>query len=359
MVPLVVVTVRPVTTTATSTTLCMRSNKIKNNNDATVTNRRDEGANDNDIDDIIFIATIECSASNKKNGASLTWEEEEETPLQHSFNKERLSSPFSLAVDPLSEIAASPPPPTVPLKNDAIFKVPNDIQVLRSFLLLGLVAAATVGLVTFYNTLLMELEWMQAWRYTWPCVGLIFMYEGYQSLAAPRQQQQGQQVPNNNYSGINYNYSNFDNSDTADSSRSIFSLPTDLVRDTVALQEGAPAGSSSRPPPVWFRIVAILAGASLVIGGAADAFLPVYVTGPEFLTAAGLAPDAAAFLATFQAFALVRRVVGFNNNQNQANLAIVCVAHILLLSQLLVLGAGSFYDTSTLIMERVDATFGI
>lgn len=41
------------------------------------------------------------------------------------------------------------------------------------------------------------------------------------------------------------------------------------------------------------RWTAAVLGFGLVVGGAADAFLPVYVTGPNVLTAAGMAPDAA------------------------------------------------------------------
>jgi len=59
--------------------------------------------------------------------------------------------------------------------------------------------------------------------------------------------------------------------------------------------------------PEWARrlarTLAVLAGGGLVVGGACDAFLPVYVTGPNLFTSAGLAPDSAAFLLLYTAAA--------------------------------------------------------
>jgi hypothetical protein len=216
-----------------------------------------------------------------------------------------------------SPLTASPPTPTESL-NVLLGQANNKL------VNIALLGVATLGMAAYWNSMFLDFEWMQAWRYTWPCVGLLFMYEGGSSLV----QDFGLVSPPQKTSlGV---HKQVDNEISV----------TELASETISLQ-------SDRP--VWLRVVAILAGASLVIGGAADAFLPVYVTGPEFLTKAGLAPDAAALLASYQAVVLMGRVW----SDSKINLTI-CGAHVLLLSQLLVLGAGSFDDVATLFTENLN-----
>jgi hypothetical protein len=195
----------------------------------------------------------------------------------------------------------------------------------------AILGVATFGMTTIWNDLLVDFEWMQAWRYTWPCVGFLFVYEGYNGLA----EEFGLGgSPTSKIASRTF----YDNRGNDDDEISL----AQLASETVSLRADR---------PVWLRAVAILAGASLVIGGAADAFLPVYVTGPNLFTRAGLAPDAAAFLASYQAIVLMGRVVWSNSKVNLT----IGAAHVLLLSQLLVLGAGSFEDAATLIAETVSA----
>jgi hypothetical protein len=219
-----------------------------------------------------------------------------------------------------SPLMARPPATTeslnVPLEqaNDKLVAVVN----------IAFLGVATLGMAANWNNMFVDFEWMQAWRYTWPCVGLLFVYEGCSSLV----QEFGLVSPPQITSlGVKKQ---------VDNEISV----TELASETISLQ-------SDRP--VWLRAIAILAGASLVIGGAADAFLPVYVTGPNLLTRAGLAPDAAALLASYQAVVLMGRVW----SNSKINLTI-CGAQVLLLSQLLVLGAGSFEDAATLVMENLN-----
>lgn len=249
----------------------------------------------------------------------------------------------------------------------------DDPPVLLRCLLLGV---ATTGLAACWNALLVEFEWMQSWRYTWPCLGLIFSYEGYNSLASefippPMLLPQGQSAPTfdpplplrQSRKTSNDDDEGMDDYLQAPDKGSInwglddhIVASTNLVSETVSTTGLASAAIALRPldrPPAWLRAAATLAGLGLAIGGAADALLPVYVTGPNFVTSAGLAPDAAAFLACCQATALVQRVrvsardAGYAIDGVRGDDLALSATQVLLISQLLVLGAGSFDEVAT------------
>jgi hypothetical protein len=200
---------------------------------------------------------------------------------------------------------------------------------LLSYALTLLAAAALFELA---NHALVEWEWMQAWRYTWPGVGAIYVYEGLRP-SIQRWQRRQQQHAQQQYTTTQANHT--------------IGPPT-LVTRVLTMDEKEP----------WLQVMAALAGAGLLVGGAADAFLPVYVTGPEFLTAAGLAPDTAAFLAGLQCVTLWQHVQQSQQTRQPLQLQQsvlsprTTAAHALLLAQLAVLGAGAVHD----VLAQVSST---
>jgi hypothetical protein len=203
------------------------------------------------------------------------------------------------------------------------------LDTLLSYALTLLAAAALVGLA---NHALVQWEWIQVWRYTWPGVGGIYVYEGLRPSVRRWQQHYHQHVQQQ-YATTEANHT--------------IGPPT-LVTRVLAMDEKDP----------WLQVMAALAGAGLLVGGAADAFLPVYVTGPEFLTAAGLAPDTAALLAGLQCVTLLEHVQQSQQTrqQLQPQQAVpsprTTAAHALLLAQLAVLGAGAVHD----VLAQVSST---
>ena len=101
-------------------------------------------------------------------------------------------------------------------------------------LLLGSTALA-VGM----GELLLRFEWFQDWRYSWPLVGCLYIYDGF----------------NDNQ----------------------FLL-------------------SSLKGKGWSKLTSIVCGVGLLIGGAYDAFMPVWMTGPNLVTNAGIHQDSAVVL---------------------------------------------------------------
>ena len=144
-----------------------------------------------------------------------------------------------------------------------------------------LVVASAFGLYELSNSLLIDSEIMQAWRYSWPMIGLVFSLEGIRALTSSE--------------------------------------------DANGIEVTSLRGRSS-----WVQTLAVFAGLGLVVGGAADALLPVYVTGPNLVTAAGLAPDCALILILVQLTCLAEKRTSFE-----------LVMRSVALAQLGVLAAGS------------------
>jgi len=274
-------------------------------------------------DDAAFAAMEEDASEERwKDSALPIWEEEEDGLLGSS-------SPPLLTAFPISAIAIADASDATEVRDSQDHKdvLAMPTMLTRSFLLVVL-GTTIFGMMTCWNTLLANYEWMQNWRYTWPCVGLLFLYEGYASLAVEFDLPMMRNNSDEYADGI---------------------ITSSFATDAISLRHDSLGNTSS----VWSRAIVMLAGASLALGGAADAFLPVYVTGPNFLTNAGLAPDAAAFLACHQALVLARRVVPSVEEEDEREDFVVWAAQAVLLSQLLVLGFGSFDEVVTHIVEFV------
>jgi len=118
---------------------------------------------------------------------------------------------------------------------------------------------AVIALSGILGNLLSDYEWIQTLRYFWPL-----------SLGV--------------YYGMLWNH--YNESDDFESKASYEEFGP-----------GAARSSASNKHPL-LQLGYIVGGLGLFVGGLADALLPVYITGPNLLTNAGLAPDCAILLLT-------------------------------------------------------------
>ena len=165
----------------------------------------------------------------------------------------------------------------------------NAPQWTTSLAILGSVVGGTFLLTSVFSDLLSASEWFRAWRYVWPLVGFIYLTDG--------------------LSGGQY----------------------------LRLFENR-----------WQNLFNAVLGAGLVVGGAFDAFMPVWMLGPNVLTSAGLEPDAAAGLFLLSAFQTVKKEINdigdipFEDVRVKDLFSVL--PRILLLAQLYKLGEGSFEE---------------
>jgi len=123
------------------------------------------------------------------------------------------------------------------------------------------VALATVALVGFLGDLLSDYEFVQNLRYFWPL-----------SLGV--------------YYGLLLNQANPQDSSLRTARRKEFGLTTAF----------SPTATKDDPASLLLQIGYVFGGFGLFVGGLADAVLPVWMTGPNWITNAGLAPDCAILL---------------------------------------------------------------
>lgn len=158
---------------------------------------------------------------------------------------------------------------------------------------------ATAGCASLLTQGLMQWEWFQTLRYAWPfALGGLFL------LLGVRQEWRQSDAKSSCY-------------EDEKSMLSIFQIV-----------------SGDDEESRWLPWSVSAAGTALILGGAADAWLPVYVTGPNLVTAAGLGPDAAAYLlgVTLWRASTTKRTEK------------VDLSTIVLMAQLYILGAGSLDD---------------
>jgi hypothetical protein len=140
-----------------------------------------------------------------------------------------------------------------------------------------IVALGTFAVTTGIESLLVDNEWLQAWRYFWPLVGTFYMADGLWL-----------------------------------SDKGV--LPFDF---TIKAK----------------RFAAVVLGFGLVVGGAYDAFMPVWDTGPNVITQAGIGQDSALALALLSITSLSK----YDKTQDETT----TLMQILLLGQLGALADGS------------------
>jgi len=182
----------------------------------------------------------------------------------------------------------------------------SDIVLLASYS--SSVALLSMGL----QSVLLQFEWAQDWRYFWPLIGILYIWDGLGVLSGDK------------------------------GSRDLPKLSQSM---------NSPSSSVLLPglPPLWSGWLGTLSGVGLLIGGASDAFLPVWMTGPNLISSAGVSQDSAAFLLILTVISTVRHsgsdlILDPTLRSTRPNLfgEWTFWANSLLMAQLYVLGAGTF-----------------
>jgi len=136
--------------------------------------------------------------------------------------------------------------------------LPEPIQAIIVLAIFAALGLSSVAFSSFLDDITLKYEWVQSWRYTWPLLGVIY-------TAA----------------GVTH-----------------FTLESEYIN--IYPQKGAWGfwylPGSPKFHVQWTGIAEILGGLGLVIGGAYDAFMPVWGECPNVLTSAGIGSDAAAGL---------------------------------------------------------------
>ena len=125
-------------------------------------------------------------------------------------------------------------------------------------IVLGIFAAlgvSSVAFSSFLDTITLNFEWVQSWRYSWPLLGLVYAAAGVTHFTLQEQ---------------------YENIYPSKGSWGIWYLP------------GSPEFHVK-----WTGVAEILGGVGLLIGGAYDSFMPVSNDIPNVFTSAGIGSDAA------------------------------------------------------------------
>jgi len=140
---------------------------------------------------------------------------------------------------------------------------------IKTFIKCASMGTAVICLSEKLQDMLLKYEWMQQWRYSWCLIGLLYIFEGGSYFAR-------------------YGIGKYTAEDSDCIQPPSQQPPSSLL----------PSGMFLLPRNIspMLRLATMIAGMATIVGGAADAFLPVYVTGPNLFTSAGMEPDAAAFL---------------------------------------------------------------
>lgn len=198
----------------------------------------------------------------------------------------------------------------------------------------GILSISSFYLSNQWQDLLQRYEWFQSYRYFWCLIGVFYIIDSVLSLGASTSLSRSTEI--------------------IDDGKSVVS--EDSLGETIQFYLGN--------IPNRLKVLTGFAGISLVIGGAADAFLPVYVTGPNLITAAGLAPDSAAFLMTISLALFtketIRELSAWNENRGVLTTTKDVLMNdvktgrftgtVLLLSQLYILGCGTFDEIASNMM---------
>jgi hypothetical protein len=168
-----------------------------------------------------------------------------------------------------------------------------------ALLLFGTVVASNLLGALLYNS-----NAVQEWRYWWPLTGVVYVAQAYQNLSEK------------DFGG-----------------KSVPLLPFPIIS-------------------VWANILAGLCGIGLVVGGAYDAFMPVWMMGPNVVTEAGIGQDSAVALMLLTAYSVLNCTTSARSfKDTDSGIHSWCSPHfpnsaqllaqIALLSQLYILGDGS------------------
>lgn len=203
--------------------------------------------------------------------------------------------------------------------------LPNTVQYIAT-LLLGTYVTSCV-----LTELLANFEWVQAWRYSWP-LGMGILYMLLNALPPPS----------------SLDHANRDSINTTPRMGGDDSSPASTIKKhndnlLISILQGETR---------FIRAILFVLGLGLVIGGAYDLWMPVYETGPNVLTAAGIGQDAALglFAGTLVQIIILRllqlqqqRHEHLHRPDNAAWNRLLPIV-VVLLAQLYKLGEGSFEE---------------
>lgn len=179
--------------------------------------------------------------------------------------------------------------------------------ILNSVLLL---AAATYALTAGLLWMLYQFEWFQSWRYVWPLLGGVYAIDSATVLL-----------------------------DLVDNDKK--ETPSFLLAPSLS----AGPGTSVLETAGALATTALtgIAGVGLVIGGAYDVFMPVWMTGPNVFTAAGIGQDSAMILLGLTSLSAVPIITSWQPTNSTHNAGLFW-RYALLLSQLYILSDSAIDD---------------
>ena len=140
----------------------------------------------------------------------------------------------------------------------SLSKVNTQSEPIQAAIVLGIFAAlgiSSVAFSSFLDIITLKYEWVQTWRYTWPLLGAIYAIAGVTHFTVQKE---------------------YENIYPSKGAWGIWYLP------------GTPEFHVK-----WTGIAEILGGLGLLVGGAYDAFMPVFGECPNVITSAGIGSDAA------------------------------------------------------------------
>jgi hypothetical protein len=159
-------------------------------------------------------------------------------------------------------------------------------------------AGSTYALSSAMLWLLFQYEWFQTWRYFWPLMGLVYASDGALVIFG---RHTGQRL-----------------------------LPIFATAE----------GDERTTATTAVAMISAVAGMGLVIGGAYDAYMPVWMTGPNVFTAAGIGQDSAMILWILTA----ARAVQPSRATRQSAMGKNFWTCVVLLSELYILSDSAFED---------------
>lgn len=204
---------------------------------------------------------------------------------------------------------------------------------------IAIVGLATVAVSGILGDLLSEYEWVQALRYFWPLS--IGVYYG----TLLNQAADGNSGGNGRLARMRQEFG-----------PDVAVNPDASADDDCDGEPSSSSSSSSSSNPV-LQLGYILGGAGLFLGGLADAVLPVWMTGPNFLTHAGLAPDCAVLLLVLAVGEeYLVRGPRTNDNDNTITMTAPALMKIVLWAELFKLGEGSLEEVFGIFQTAISSS---
>ncbi|OEU06564.1 hypothetical protein FRACYDRAFT_254423 [Fragilariopsis cylindrus CCMP1102] len=176
---------------------------------------------------------------------------------------------------------------------------------------------ASYSVYELLGNLLTQYEWVQTWRYVWPLfIGLYYIcFDGGGRLAASASALvlPSVSIPRTLSRRIVPPFLSLLQKEEQEQQTTAEIEKEDILINTTG------TSTTAITTDLLLQVFKITCGIGLFVGGFADAFLPVWMTGPNFITNAGLAPDCAILLLLMN----IIEVVVFQQQQQQIIMSII------------------------------------